>query len=104
MLVRGAHGAFSGLTTKSTVRASSNFYRDQEKPGMYVSEFKGPCSGFVRGTRTGQRRGSYIHVVIAGIRTPAATEHAPERRLKDADHPATVRRLAYSSLLTSVRY
>ena len=48
MLVRGAHGAyFSDLTTKSTVKASSNFYHDQEKPGMYVSEFKGPCSGFV---------------------------------------------------------
>ena len=57
------------------------FYRDQEKPGMYVSEFKGPCSGFVRGTRTEQRRGSYIHVVVAGIRTPAATEHAPKRRM-----------------------
>ena len=59
------------------------FYRDQEKPGMYVSEFKGPCSGFVRGTRTAHRAApwyeyrSYIHVVVAGIRTPAATEHAP---------------------------
>ena len=82
MLVRGAHGAFSYLTTKSKVLALKapgvvKFYRDQEKPGMYVSEFKGPCSGFVRGTRTEQRRGSYIHVVVAGIRTPAATEHAP---------------------------
>ena len=40
MLVRGGHGAFSDLTTKSTVKASSNFYHDQEKPGMYVSESK----------------------------------------------------------------
>ena len=52
MLVRGAHGAFSDLTTKSTVKASSNFYHDQEKPGMYVSEFKGPCSGFVHKAET----------------------------------------------------
>ena len=28
------------------------FYRDQEELGMYISEFKGPCSDFVR---TGQR-------------------------------------------------
>ena len=41
-LFQGAHGDFSNLTTKSTVKrqASSNFYRDQEKPGRYVSEFK----------------------------------------------------------------
>ena len=85
MLVQGAHGAFSGLTTKSTVNARRRQIIPRSRETRDVRfRIQGTLFArvfFVRGTRTGQRRGSYIHVVIAGIRTPAATEHAPERRM-----------------------
>ena len=76
-LVRGAHGAFSGLTLRydqeyGKRQASSIFTAIKRNQGC---TFQNPrnliARGFVRGTRTEQRRGtrSYIHVVIAGIRT-----------------------------------
>ena len=57
MLVQGAHGDFSNLTTKSTVKrqASSNFITAIKRNQGGTFQNSGDQLGFRASTRTGQR-------------------------------------------------
>ena len=76
MLVRGAHGDFSNLTTKSTVikrQASSNFTPIKRNQGGTFRNSRIQL-GFRESKRTGQRRGSFIYFLTrfgsAGVANP----------------------------------
>ena len=83
MLVQGAHGDFSNLTTKSTEggRHLQYIFRDHEKAGMYVSEFKGPARVY-----SYQARAPGSAVVAISTLSPRGFEplRRPSMRLEDA--------------------